>query len=356
MPEHPVSYLQNENHTPDHARYPAVDAHNHLWGAYDLETTGNTLDATGIVAYCDLTANARVEFAEGGYTLASRSIDEFFAGPGADPSGRYYCFTMAEFAKPTGSPLCDDLSVFAENCARTLEAHVAQGAKGLKVLKELGLAHRDQAGDLIRLDDPRLTPVWDAAADLGVPVLIHQSDPYGFFEPAVPGNEHYESLEKFPSWSFADSRFPRKRELLERRDRLVANHPNTTFILPHVANFAENVGYVDRLLTEHPNVMIDFSARIDELGRQPYSSRELFLTHQDRILFGTDMPANIESSIEMYRCYFRFLETFDEGFYPPDYDGTFDRARWSICGIGLPDEVLEKIYRLNAKRIIPGLA
>jgi predicted TIM-barrel fold metal-dependent hydrolase len=112
---------------------------------------------------------------------------------------------------------------------------------------------------------------------------------------------------------------------------------------------------VSDLLTDNPNVYIDFSARIDELGRQPYTTREFFIRHQDRIIFGTDMPANIESSVEMYRTYFRFLETFDESFYSPDYDGTFDRARWPICGIGLPKEVLRKIYYENVLKIIPSL-
>jgi hypothetical protein len=67
------------------------------------------------------------------------------------------------------------------------------------------------------------------------------------------------------------------------------------------------------------------------------------------------MPADIDSSVEMYRAYFRFLETYDESFYSPDYDGTFDRARWPICGIGLPKEVLKKIYQDNIFKIIPSL-
>ena len=132
-------------------------------------------------------------------------------------------------------------------------------------------------------------------------------------------------------------------------------HQETVFILPHVANHAENLGYVARLLDDNENVFIDFSARLDELGRQPYSSREFFMKYQDRIIFGTDMPANTDSSADMYRCYFRFLETYDESFYSPDYDGTFNRARWPICGIGLPGEVLEKIYYKNILKLIPSL-
>ena len=41
-----------------------------------------------------------------------------------------------------------------------------------------------------------------------------------------------------------------------------------TFILPHFANYAENISYVSELLTDNPNIYIDFSARLDELGRQ----------------------------------------------------------------------------------------
>jgi len=233
--------------------------------------------------------------------------------------------------------------------------HVRRGAKGLKILKELGLHYRDTSGKLINCDDDRLSPIWEEAGRLKIPVLIHQADPAGFFEPVTPENEHYESIIKYPSWSFADPKFPRKTELLKRRDDLVRKHPGTIFILPHFGNYAENIQYVSDILDECPNAYIDFSARLDEIGRQPYTTRDFFIRHQDRIIFGTDMPANTDTSVEMYRTYFRFLETYDESFYSPDYDGTFERARWPICGIGLPKEVLRKVYYENIIRIIPSL-
>lgn len=347
--------LKTESHIPQRSALPAIDAHNHLWGEWDVDRVLSTLDAVGVEAYCDVTANVKIAFAEGGYTVGSGNIDEFFQECAARSPGRFYCFTMAEFARPAGSPLYRDAGEFADLCIDTLRRHVQKGARGLKVLKELGLKHRDADGNLINVNDDGLAEIWEEAGRLGVPVLIHQADPTGFFEPVEPENEHVGSLRKFPDWSFSNPKYPRKPELLARRDDLVRRHPNTTFILPHVANSAEDLGSVTALLESCPNVYIDFSARIDELGRQPYSARRLFVDYQDRILFGTDMPANIEQSIDMYRCYFRFLETYDEGFYPPDYDGTFDRARWPICGIGLPREVLKKVYRDNALRIIPGL-
>ena len=248
--------------------------------------------------------------------------------------------------------MIDDYGEFVARCCATLRDHVARGARGLKLLKELGLRFRDTTGALVRVDDDRLAPIWEECARLSVPVLMHQSDPIGFFEPVTPENEHYESLLKYPEWQFHDrTRFPAKEELLARRDRVIAAHPGTTFILPHVANLPENLAAVSQFLAEHPNVWIDFSARTDELGRQPYTARSFFIQYQDRIVFGTDMPA----SVEMYRYHFRFLETFYEYFIPPDYDGTFGRHRWRVHGLGLPDDVLRKIYYENAQRVIPGL-
>jgi predicted TIM-barrel fold metal-dependent hydrolase len=335
--------------------YPVIDAHNHLWGNWQDGKVIETLDEVGVVSYCDLTGNVRIEFSGGGYQIQPGNINDFFENCSAKYPGRFYCFTMANFATPVQKPLFTSLKNFIDEFIRTLNEHYTLGAKGLKILKELGLHYRDPEGNLISCDDERLFPIWEEAGRLKIPVLIHQADPAGFFEPVTPDNEHYESLKKFPSWSFSDPKFPRKPDLIKRRDNLVKQHPGTTFILPHFGNYAENIRYVSDFLDDNPNAYIDFSARIDELGRQPYSSREFFIKHQDRIIFGTDMPANLDTSVEMYKTYFRFLETYDESFYSPDYDGTFDRSRWPICGIGLPKEVLRKIYHANILKIIPSL-
>lgn len=349
------TYLIKEDHIPQKAAFPVIDAHNHLWGNWQVERIIKIMKEVGVEKYCDLTGNVHIEFSGGGYVINTGDISNFFKNCADKYPGKFYCFTMINFARPADQPLFIDHKSFISEAIDILNEHAGMGAKGVKLLKELGLHYRDRDGKLINLDDERLSPIFEEAARLKMPVLIHQADPSGFFEPVTPENEHYESLLKYPAWSFADKKFPRKAELLKRRDNLVRRHPDTVFILPHMANHAENLGYVSRLMDENRNVFIDFSARLDELGRQPYSSRELFIKYQDRIIFGTDMPANIESSIDMYRCYFRFLETYDEAFYAPDYDGTFNRARWPVCGIGLPSGVLEKIYYKNILRLIPSL-
>ncbi|MCF7838521.1 MAG: amidohydrolase [Candidatus Marinimicrobia bacterium] len=333
-------------------RFPVIDAHNHLWAAWEnVDEVARVMDTCGVRAYADLTANVSLRFADGGYVIGPGSFADFLAGAARRHPGRFYGFTTACFCQPPGVPLCADVNAFVEESVAVLTADVAQGARGLKILKEFGLHYRDAAGALLRTDDRRFDPLWAACARLDVPVLIHQADPAGFFRPPTPDNEHADSLRKYPAWSFADPRFPRHEELLARLDRLVAQNPRTVFLLPHCINWPENLPWVADFLDRHPNARMDFSARCDDLGRQPEAARAFLIRYEDRIYFGTDMPA----SVAMYAFHWRFLETGDRDLVPPDYDGTFGRYRWKVRGLALPDRTLRKIYHQNALAWIPGL-
>ena len=129
--------------------------------------------------------------------------------------------------------------------------------------------------------------------------------------------------------------------------RLVTRHPRTVFIGAHVGCYAENLAWVGALLDRCPNFQVDISARIGELGRQPYTARRFFLKYADRILFGSDMGPDIEA----YRVIYRFLETEDEYF---NYNAAPIpmQGRWHICGLHLPEDVLVKIYSRNAEKLI----
>lgn len=349
MALHPKSLLKRPAHIPDRAKFPVIDAHNHLFGDYSAEELLRVMDAVGVRTFLNVTGNATLPYEDNCYTIQRRDIGVFMDEYVRAYPGRFAAFTMANFAQWRDPVLIKD-DGFADNCLRQLENDVERGACGLKVTKELGLYFKDAAGSMLAVDDERLYPIWKRAGELGIPVLIHVSDPVGFFLPVDERNEHYPTLLEFPGWSFHGSHFT-KWEILEQRDRMIAAHPSTTFILPHVANNPEDLGSVSALLDAHANVVIDFSARIDELGRQPYTAREFFIRHQDRVLFGLDMPI----SPEVYRCYFRFLESADEYFDYPDYIARWGHGRWKIHGLHLPDEVLRKVYSENAMRVIPGL-
>ncbi len=351
LPEaRPQVLLKRTAHIPEKAKFPVIDAHNHLFADMPAEEMTRVMDAVGVRIFLNVTGNCALPFDANGYTIRRRDLNEYGTGWMSKQPGRFAALTMAEFARWDEFTLDLD-GGFADQCIAALEGDMRKGALGLKITKELGLRFHTPDGKMIAVDDPRLAPVWKRAGDLGIPVLIHTSDPVGFFLPADERNEHLPTLRKYPGWSFHGSHYS-KWELLDQRTRMMAAHPGTTFICAHVANNPEDLDWVSALMEKHPNVCIDFSARMDELGRQPYSARDFFLRFQDRILFGSDMPI----SPEMYRAYFRFLESRDEYFDYPGYVGESDNVtRWKIYGLSLPDEVLEKIYNKNALRIIPGL-
>lgn len=239
---------------------------------------------------------------------------------------------------------------FARRTAGQLKEAQELGACGVKVFKEFGLGYRNPDGSLVKIDDPRWDPIWQACGELGLPVLIHTGDPAAFFLPLDETNERWEELHRRPEWSFPPDRFPPREELLAARNRVLGRHPGTVFIGAHVANNSEDLATVAQWLRKYPNLHVDFASRIGELGRQPYTARRFFLDHADRILFSTDGPW----PEERIRLYWRFLETFDENFpysekeFPP-------QGFWNIYGLGLPDDVLQKVYYQNALRLIPNL-
>jgi len=237
-------------------------------------------------------------------------------------------------------------------------AHKA-GAHGLKVLKTLGLYLRENVteGRLVKIDDPRFDAMWDACGALGMPVAIHVSDPEAFFLPTDRFNERFEELNNHPDWSFQDHDFPSNAEIMEARNRVFARHPKTQFIVLHVGNNAENLPYVSECMDRFPNMTVEMGARLGELGRQPRMSRRFFEKYQDRILFGTDAVPNGTDTPQqvfvdqLYEIYYRFLETEDEYF---DYAPSLvpPQGRWRIYGIGLPEEILKKVYYGNAARLL----
>jgi predicted TIM-barrel fold metal-dependent hydrolase len=321
----PQSTLVTVEHPVERAKFPAIDYHNHL-DALDPADVLGVMDACGIERMVNITMKTGDEAIAMIHKWSSADARRF-----------------ATIGWMDWSDVASDH--FVRATLERLERLVEHGARGIKFWKDLGLTVRDAKGNLLRVDDERLAPIFDKAAELGIPVMFHIADPDAFFLPVDGRNERYEELAAHPDWSFFGTQFSKK-ELLDQRDRVIARHPKTTFVAAHVAECGENLARAKQLLEDHPNVMLDISARASELGRQPYSSRALFLRFPDRILFGADLVP--EES--MYRLYFRFLETADEYFDYPSHASR--QGRWQIQGLYLPDDVLRKVYRDNALRLL----
>lgn len=323
-----------DQHPVERARFPVIDAHNHIggWGGKTPEEIAATVaefDACNVRACVDLDGNRNRPLGE-----SMRLLKE------AHP-GRFYILSIV----PWDQIMAEGGDV-GSRLAAALESAVAGGADGLKIHKSLGLKIRDQRGKLLMPDDERLAPLFDKCAELKVPCLIHVADPMAFFRPLDRHNERWEELAAHPDWHFHGGDFPSFEALMESQERLLERHPDTLFQSAHVASASENLGYVGRLLDRYPNLYVDISARIAELGRQPYTARKFLLDYADRILYGTDHAPRAA----WQRIYLRFLETFDE-YFPYGTGEIPGQGRWCIYGVGLPDEVLEKVYYKNAEKL-----
>jgi predicted TIM-barrel fold metal-dependent hydrolase len=352
----PKSMLQvHETHV-DRARFPVIDVHTHITVSAksengvelspDRKYLGTPEELLAVMDRKNLRTMVNLT---GGYDAGL--VETIGRYDRAHP-GRFITLTepcYSKFLEP------DYPRIQAEEIQR---AHKA-GAKGLKILKTLGLYLRENitSGKLVKIDDPRFDPMWDACGQLNMPVAIHISDPVAFFTPTDRYNERYEELNNHPDWSFYDHDFPSNAELIEARNRMFARHPKTQFIALHVGNFSENLENVSENLDRFPNMSVDIAARIGELGRQPRTSRRFFDKYQDRILFGTDatphgdeFPQQVFND-KLYEIYFRFLETADEYFdYAPAK--VPPQGRWQIYGIELPESILHKVYNQNAARLL----
>ncbi len=329
-----------------HAAYPVFDVHTHI----DPAATQRVLamfDERNVRMAVNLSGGAPGE-----------GLEESLAQQRAS-GGRIIPFCNINW-RGAGNP------GWVEAQVATLEACAAAGVKGWKIPKVLGLAAGDGHGNRLRVDDPMLDPLFERAGALGMVVLIHSGDPRAFFEPATPANERWDELRVHPAWSFADPRYPRWTEILTEFETRVLRHPRVRFIGAHFGNAAEDPDRVERLLERAPNYYIDTSARVPEFGRHDADRmHRFFVRWQDRVLFGTDLgvgpdPADLmlgstgeapptPDEIERFwRSTFRYFESFDRGFEHP----TPIQGRWTIDAIGLPPEVLRKVYGANAARLL----
>ena len=323
----PRSSLTTDVHEIERPRFPVIDYHNHL-DSMEPEQVLRIMDACGIEHLVNITMKVGEE--------AHRILDRYRAA-----SDRFSAIGWMDW---TGFGQPDFVAVTSDRLERLIE----HGAVAIKFWKDLGLTLRDNDGRLVPIDDERLEPVFAACGKLGLPVMFHTADPTAFFEPIDAHNERYEELAAHPDWGFSGAGVS-KRELLEQRNRVIARHPEITFVGAHCAESSEDLGFLTEQMEALPNLMLDISARTAELGRQPYSARKFLMRYADRVIFGTDLLPDVE----MYRLHFRFLETDDEYFEYPSHASR--QGRWNICGLYLPDDVLRKLYRENALKLLPHL-
>jgi predicted TIM-barrel fold metal-dependent hydrolase len=328
----PRSTLVVPQHPVPRAKFPVVDIHGHPPALTSEDAIARVVAAMDPI-------NVQVMVNASGAT-GERLQQQLAAIRASRHRDRFAMFTNITFR--------DVGPGFGLKAAAQLEADIKAGALGVgEIMKGFGLTARKADATRLKLDDPELDPIWQTAARLNIPVFIHTADPAEFFQPMDYTNERWLEMALFPDRRYFDrSRFPAFEELMGERDRLLLKHPKTTFVLAHLGWHAQDLGRLGAMMDRMPNIHAEVGAVLYDIGRQPRAAREFFTKYQDRVLFGKDSFQPDE-----YSYYWRVFETNDEYFdYYRDY-----HAFWKLYGIGLPDEVLRKVYSGNALRLIPGL-
>ena len=334
----PVSSLVVEENITKKAKFPFIDVHSHLWDmpVRDLDKLAQEMDELNMAYIVNLSGSGF-----GPQAAKDLYLNKSLENINENQPGRIGLFVNVDF-----STVDNEKEVEAQ--ANIIRDAVAKGAIGLKVYKSLGLRDKDSEGNRVAVDDPRLSPIWDVCGELGIPVLIHSADPFPFWQPKDEKNERWYELKEKPNRFYGDSDFiPPFEDIIEEQHMMFKMHPNTTFINAHLGWLAHDLERLGKHLDEHPNVVTEFGAVIAELGRQPIAARKFMIKYQDRIMFGKDTYKK-----EEYYLYFRVLETDDEYF---DYFRK-RHAFWKMYGLGLPDEVLKKIYYKNAMNLFPSIS
>jgi len=343
----PESMLRVNRSELQRAKFPVIDVHTHFFyrlrhSEEALDDFVKVMDRNRIAVCVSLDGTLGDQFDEHKKYLWTRYADRFAIFVNIDWRGK-----GAENDPASWDCQRED---FVHRTVEQLRIAGRDGACGLKIFKQFGLEYKNADGSLIKIDDPRWDPIWQICGELGMPVIMHTADPAAFFQPIDKTNERLEELARHPEWSFFGEQFPARQELLEARNRVIKRHPKTNFIAAHVANNAEDLATVSQWLDQYPNMYVGIASRISELGRQPYTARAFFLKHADRILFATDGPW---PELRLW-YYWRFLETYDE-YFPYSEKDFPPQGFWFIYGVGLPDDVLRKVYYENALNLIPDL-
>jgi uncharacterized protein len=329
----PRSTLVAPTHMVKKAKYPAIDFHGHpqgmLGSVESLARLGSDLDALNVRMI--IVAN----------NVSGDALKQMIATIKSSPAMKDRVRVLAGINFQNVGP------GWAARAVAQLAADVAAGAVGIgEIPKDFGQTIRKADGSRLALDDPALDPIWQAAARLRLPVFIHTGDPEEFYQPVDYKNERWLELELFPGRRVSPDRHPNFNELMAERDNLFRRNPKTTFVAAHMGWHANDLARLGKMLTEMPNVYVDVGAVLYDIGRQPRASHDFFIKYQDRILFGKD-----SYQPEEYPYYWRVFETNDDYF---DYYRPY-HAFWKLYGIGLPDDVLKKVYYKNALKITPRL-
>ena len=322
----PVSIYKVPVTTVEKAKFPIIDMHSHPYPKTEAEITTwlKNMDESNVEKTMILTMTTGKEFDEI-YTKYSKYPERFEVWCGLDFSGY----------KAPGFP---------DSTLKELERCRDKGARGIGEIhdKGQGLRSGKSTAPGIHPDDARVDAVWEKAAELRMPVSLHVADPIWMYQPM---DRHNDGLMNAFEWRLDNQpNIVKLAGMVDILERTTAKHRKTTFVACHFANLDYDLGHLGEVFDRNPNLYADIAARYAETAPIPRFASQFYSKYSDRLVYGTDM--GFEKA--MYRITFRILESQDEHFYETEQFG----YHWPLYGLGLNDEVLQRVYHENAAKLL----
>jgi predicted TIM-barrel fold metal-dependent hydrolase len=336
MDYRPLSVFNTPQTLITKASYPVIDMHAHAWElTTDLSKWIARMDAANI-------EKAIILSFETGETF-DNIIKQY-----APYKNRFSVWCGFDY---TGYNSGD--KSWTDKAITELERCRKKGAQGVGELGDKGLGEYYSSpvpGYGMHFDDPRMDPLFEACARLHMPVSAHVADPIWMY---LPMDETNDGMMNAYNWRIEMKEgMLNHSQLIDSFEHAVQKHPNTTFIACHFANCTHDLKVIAAMLDKYPNLYTDITSRLKEICTVPRYAKAFFEMYADRLLFGSDLgydpSKTMDFTTQLYETTFRLLETADEHIYSHN----LFRYHWPLYGLQLDDEILMKLYRRNAEKVM----
>jgi len=242
-----------------------------------------------------------------------------------------------------------------------LKNSFAQGAIAVKIYKVIGMSLRDKTGKLVMIDDPRFDTIINFIVQNKIPVLGHLAEPKNCWLPVekmtIKGDKNY--FTQNPMYHmYLHPEFPSYEAQIAARDHMLERHPDLKFIGAHLGSLEWDVDELAKRLDKFPNMAVDMAARIVHLEYQAAGNwrkvHDFMIKYQDRLLYATD--GGVEANVDINKNDIHARKINDWQFFTSNDTMTSADFDQSFKGLKLPKQVIDKIYRTNAKKWFPGIS
>ncbi|HKW16687.1 MAG TPA: amidohydrolase family protein [Terriglobales bacterium] len=244
---------------------------------------------------------------------------------------------------------------FTASTIHGLNQDFANGAIAVKIWKNIGMELKDKDGHYVFADGPKFEPIYQDIQKHNRTLIAHQAEPDEAWGPPNPNGLDYPYYKEHPTWyMYNKPGVPTKKQILDARDRLLAQNPKLRVVGAHLGSMEDDLEGLGQRLDRYPNFAVDTAARVVHLVVMPTDKvRAFILKYQDRIVYGTDLEFSKDDSVSdvvkqwqgQYARDWRYFSTHD----------TFEYKGHKTQGLGLPREVLRKLYHTNAVHWFPGI-